>query len=651
MRKIILGTICLILASTLFAQDLLYQSLKWEEEPKVHTIPKELKKESAVIIQDNRYIQISNTGYQSYSYYSVHRIIHVIDDAGIEKFNRVYIPMHNNASLLNLKVRTIDEEGEIHNFNDNNLKELENVDGYGDYKIFAIEGLVKGGELEYEYTLQKNVEYYGREIFQTNVPVLSVNFILKYPEGFQFKTKSYNGFSEEMDGTNKKVIIVKDIPAFPEEGLSSYTSNLMRVDYRVTNITYNYYYSNYNVLSWSNISQNLFNKLHVHKHRSSAKRFMRSLDLKDKSEIEKIKILENVFKTEFTIKDSGNDDYEDIDLIFRNKAANELGIAKAYLKCLEVLKIKTQILYTNSRYKGEIDEGFPHYMDLRETLFFFPQHNKYLTPSFKYTRLGDAPSKIAGNNALLIKTDFYIGGLMYYDDYSFTTIDHLPSSKNQIDLEASISLNKTLTEATIEQKDELKGYRAYSYRYLYADEDKREREEFKESLTSSIDDAKYSSFEAENTDVKLNTDNSKVLRFNHTYTTQSIIKKVGNDVLLSIGKIIGEQPSMYEKKERKSNIILYDKKEYNYIITLNIPEGYTCQGLEKLKIKNVLHNENNEVLIQFISDYEVKNNQLIITINEDYNVLELDKKYYNEYRKVINAAADFNNLTIVLRPN
>jgi len=50
----------------------------------------------------------------------------------------------------------------------------------------------------------------------------------------------------------------------------------------------------------------------------------------------------------------------------------------------------------------------------------------------------------------------------------------------------------------------------------------------------------------------------------------------------------------------------------------------------------------------FISSYVQKGNELIVTNEEFYNVLEYPLEVFEKYREVINAAADFNKITLVL---
>ncbi|OFX19445.1 MAG: hypothetical protein A2033_11245 [Bacteroidetes bacterium GWA2_31_9] len=649
MKKILIQLSLLIfLFCTVNAQDYIFETINFKEHKGLHKLEdSSLYEESAVIIIDHRYMQVLNEYGKYFTYSTIHRIVKTNDDAGIERFNKVYIPISGNEELIDLLVRTIDTTGQEKGFDIKNLKELDNVDGFRNYKIFAVEGLVKGGELEFTYTIKSGTGYSGREVFQKDILIKNAKLELIYPPEFTYSTKSYNGFPESTKISNGLRIIATDIPALPEEDYSSYTSKLMRVDYKVEinpNKT--------NVLSWQQMSRNLFHSVATDEGQAQAQKFVKELNLDGKTEFEKIVALEKKIKENFTIKEGNNSEYGDVKFIFKDYIGNERGIIKMYSKCLECLKIKFYIVFTGSRFYGSIDPAYAHYMDLRTVLFYFPETQKYLSPTFSYLRVGPAPSVIAGNNALFLKTTYnqHNKDKLSYFDYFIEKIKYLSANENHIILDAKISLSENLDEAFIEHKETFQGYQAYLLRNIYTTGDEKQKQEFiNRTMVSAINDADFKSFNVENEELDLSVDSSKYFICNAEYSSKSIIEKAGNDVLISIGKIIGKQNEMYEEKKRVSDVILQQTKVYNHKIALNIPSGYTCKGLEKLKLSNII-SDSDTLLAQFTSDYELANNQLIINITESYNVLELDKSYYNDYRKVINSAADFNKIVLVLEP-
>src|ERR1700733_13090155 len=87
---------------------------RWNDKPVLHTIDKKYENESAVILSDTRRIEyIDDAKGNVLSYKTLHKIIHVNDDKGIEAFNKVYLPVSDNADIVDIKARTILPGGKI----------------------------------------------------------------------------------------------------------------------------------------------------------------------------------------------------------------------------------------------------------------------------------------------------------------------------------------------------------------------------------------------------------------------------------------------------------------------------------------------------------------------------------------------------------
>ena len=82
---------------------------------------------------------------------------------------------------------------------------------------------------------------------------------------------------------------------------------------------------------------------------------------------------------------------------------------------------------------------------------------------------------------------------------------------------------------------------------------------------------------------------------------------------------------------------------------MKIPEGYQVSNLEDLNIHNTFSKDGKEVF-SFHSYYEIDGDMLNITADEHYrlNIVSVDR--YEDYRTVINSAADFNKISLVLEP-
>ncbi|MCG7859139.1 hypothetical protein MD537_19345, partial [Flavihumibacter sediminis] len=78
-----------------------------------------------------------------------------------------------------------------------------------------------------------------------------------------------------------------------------------------------------------------------------------------------------------------------------------------------------------------------------------------------------------------------------------------------------------------------------------------------------------------------------------------------------------------------------------------IPQGYKIKNLEDINISKVVR-ENGQETMGFESSYKLEGNVLKISIRELYCQLQYPLSQYEEFQKIINAAADFNKVILVL---
>ena len=62
-----------------------------------------------------------------------------------------------------------------------------------------------------------------------------------------------------------------------------------------------------------------------------------------------------------------------------------------------------------------------------------------------------------------------------------------------------------------------------------------------------------------------------------------------------------------------------------------------------------MKDSNGIVSCKFHSEYKIEGNKIIITINEFYSQIHYPLSQFEQYRSVVNAAADFNKVAILLQ--
>lgn len=129
-------------------------------------------------------------------------------------------------------------------------------------------------------------------------------------------------------------------------------------------------------------------------------------------------------------------------------------------------------------------------------------------------------------------------------------------------------------------------------------------------------------------------------------TESSYFDKAGNRYLLRIGEVIGEQVAMYQEEQRKLPVENEFNRRYVRNIQFEIPVGYQIRNLDDLKM-DIYHEEDGEKSMGFYSDYELDGNKVHVHINEYYKQLNYPVELFNQFRKIINAAADFNKKVLI----
>jgi hypothetical protein len=643
----------LVLSNIAFSQrQPIYFEYDWSETPAIHVIAENAQSYPAVFVLHNRISELKVVKKIPRTFYTEHKIIHVNSNAGIEKYNKVYIPISNDRKIVALKVRAISPEGKITNLRQENLKELSNVEGYGSFKIFAIEGLIVGGELEYLYTTEANPQVSGRELFQKDIPILEASFKLIFPKSYPFTAKSYNGLPkpslEPLDKKRKIITMVsKNIVALEEEPEEepddAYNANLLRVDYKLLSAP-----GFKDFMTWENISKRILENAYSNRANFRINKMLKPIVSETMSMQQKIQAVEQYIKTNFTIKEGRNDAYENLPDILDNRVANEKGMVKLYLSCWQTIGVYSQLVFAPNRFRNTLDPNFSSSLDFDEILFYFPSMQQYLAPGISYMRLGPAPENVAGGNGLFISYAFTPG--IDYKSFAINTISPLDFEHNKLGVKAVVSFKEDLSLPEISQENSWQGYRAAQYRGAYYFQSPEDKEEFiAQNTLSAVQNVSVISREIIGEDLNLSFDTDKYFTVNTKYTSPSLVEKAGDDYLFFVGKIIGKQSELYGEKQRQSDIVSSSISNYTHEIVFDIPAGYDCTGLTDFRITNEVRN-GDDVLMKFSSDYTQEDRKITIRVNEFYKVLSLPKQKYEDFRKVVNSAADFSKLVLVLHP-
>ncbi|MDC1321301.1 hypothetical protein N8261_05005, partial [Flavobacteriaceae bacterium] len=289
------------------------------------------------------------------------------------------------------------------------------------------------------------------------------------------------------------------------------------------------------------------------------------------------------------------------------------------------------------------DPDFFNPDNLREILFYIPEIKKYIIPDKKEYRVGEAPFNVLGNYGIYIDKN---------KDYYFSTI--IENEKKYSTINRTINVDfKKMKEAVISETQKFTGHWAITNRAMLNLSNNLNSDEFKDYLTTSgIKGKKIIEYSIINKDIYQP-------NYNNPFVVKSIIsaesvltsdnktsKKKNKRYIFNLGSVIGTQSELYSNNKRINPIEIRYPNYYDYKISIKIPRGYNVEGIESINI-NENYISNGEIVAKFESRYVIEGNQLNISIEEFYKSLNYSKSKYNDFRKVINAAADFNKLDIV----
>jgi hypothetical protein len=631
----------LITSTSSFAQ--YYKTYDWQKKPKLHELTEEEKEESSVAILKKVIVEFDSeeNSLEPKLYETKHTIIRVNDDNGIAQHNTVYIPMYDVKQLINVKARTISPTGKVVLLNQDNIKEVSNVEEYGDFKIFAIEGVEMNSEIEVLYTVERMYDMYGSETIQANYKIKEAQFLF-ISGNLESNVKAYRTietFEPVAIGEDKaQLLTITDIPAMVEEEYATPKANNISVVYQCfpegQNITQNMFWTNVS----NNVGRQFFPETVVNQAKEDVSKIIEGQT--DLTTFKKAALVDIYIKSNFTIVKNNNQELSDLNYIFTNRSASDYGILKVYAQYLTALDVEFEIVITANRFLTKFDPEFFVPGMLRDFLIYLPTERKYIAPDRFESRIGEAPFNILGNYGLFISSDF---------EHYFSKIVQEDPNFSRIRRDMNITFKNDFESVTIEQDQDYFGHWAETSRAVVNLSNEQGLAEYKDYLTGSgIEDKEILSYETFNTDMN-QLEYNVPFQVKTTISSEVLLEDAGDSYIFQIGLVIGTQSELYQETKRINPIEMIYPNGYNYEIIVNIPKGYSVEGLESLIINKSYVARNGKTTAKFESNYKLEKNKIIITIEEFYKTHEFDLNRYEEFREVINAASDFNKAAILFK--
>jgi hypothetical protein len=637
----------------LFAQDFNYtfKEYNWEETTQYPTeIVNKYTQEQEVILNKIFKVEIVVEGDKAVQYRLMHEQKLINSDEAIERNNRIYIPFNQTERLVNKKARVILKNGQIITLDEKDI--MEEIDQERDlkYNYFAVKGIEKGAIIENFFIIEEAIDIKGNTIkVQQEYPIANYDFSLIFPDYLQFKTKSYNNLSEpQLDsiaGANKSVlkIIEKDITALKDdEKYANRDVNLKLFRYKLDANLNNRAKNMNNYKDFGNRAYDRINAELDKKDVKAIETFCKNIPTSTDPQ-EQIWNIENKIKTTI-VYNKYADYYNTLKEVVDSKQANSVDLLRLYAAVLRNFNIEKHIVFTSDRYQIPFDKDFESYENLDDILIYFPSIDKYLAPTALDYRLPLFPNENGNNYGLFIKETTFSGIKMGISEINFIKLPGTEISHDYMDI--TIDFTKDIENPVITSKLKFGGYSALNFQTIkdYVPDDKY-NEILKNIAENYSSQTEYTSIETANDGVEFV--GKKPFEINMVFSGKDLIQKAANNYLFSVGKIIGQQVEMYQAEKRVLPIEIDYPHYYSRNITIKLPENVKVKNLETINL-NFETKVNNKTEAKFISTYKQNSTDIVIENTEFYNIINYPIDKFDDYKAVINAAADFNKIVLVL---
>lgn len=624
-----------------------YKEYVWDYEPKFD-VPKVDGDYSEIIVKDKRVLEFVFEGRGFYQYDLRHEVTYIASEAGVEDNNKIYLTTSDDDEVIYQRARVINSKGELIKFDEKDIEEGQDEESGYTYKYFALDGLDIGSFVELQFLIKKTGMHNGiRKSFQRTVPKRNFDFEFICPESLVFSFNSLNNFPEvEFDTTmsekNYWKVSLDSIPAYEDEPMSYTTPNLQGVVYKLSE---NHYSGAKDIGSYGSVAKNYFSFVYESVEKSdqkAIKKFLKSLGVKkDMKEEEKILMVENHLKQNFAILPFVNPELSGVKNLLENKASDESSFIRLYANAFKQLGIKHQIVLTSDRSNLRFDKKFESYNYLQSTFFYFPDLDLFLDPSSPGLRLGFIPSENTNNYGLFIR-ELKIGDIVSGIG-KVKYIKALHEDKSQNNHFVKVDMTEDPFEPEISFEQHMSGYYSSFLQTSYSLLSEDEKERVDESLVEMV------TLEQSETDLEIlnatSADFGKTpMILKATVNSLKFTEKAGDKIIFKIGELIGPQTEMYNEKPRVHDVETDFNRKYVRVIEVDLPEDYEVSNLEKLNFDVAL--EDGTAI--FKSNYKVEGNKLTVEVDEYYSRIDFKVEEFEDYKKVINAAADFNKVVIYL---
>ncbi|MCH8905367.1 MAG: hypothetical protein IIA45_15820, partial [Bacteroidetes bacterium] len=375
-----------------------------------------------------------------------------------------------------------------------------------------------------------------------------------------------------------------------------------------------------------------------------AKSIIARLKIDNINEDGRIKTIDNYIKNNYVIQEVEVEP-DDLTYILENKVASNNGMVMLYALLLQEAGVDHEIGFTSDRFNARFDKDFMSRFFFEKYIIYFPGQLKFLIPTDQFYRYPLIPHELTFNDGLFMQPV-----TLGKRKTAIANIVSIPSDDVNMsygDRFIDISFENRFKKVKVSVNQQLAGHLGVGIQPYLSFFSPDEQDDIITDLIRSIGkDAVILNYVVSNMDI----DKSlieKPFTIESELIVNSLLEKAGDNYLFNIGNVIGQQVEMYQDRERQNDVEMTYPHRYLRVINVDIPDGYVIKNLDELII-DITYPTNEEPTMSFTSNYELKDNKLTITVKEFYTESRYPVDQFEQYREVINGAADFNKIVLLI---
>lgn len=577
-----------------------------------------------------------------FKYETQHYKVKLTTDAGIEEYNKVYIPMDGVYKIKKLQTRVIKDD-EIVKITPK-VEEFYSEDAEERYYYFPLSGIELGDEIEVMYTLQKDPEFDGDQFFfQSDIPIYDFEFFFIAPNDAYFQFLPHNGIEQPtlIDTILQKhqwYLQMDSIPANEPEYFSEYNNTIMKLDasLRGFDTPADRSYSPYDEF---NLLLNMVYNVSFEKKDAKALRELNTrLGIYNmRNTEEKIRAMEHYVKTQVLVSSSVPD--QSMAEIVETEKTNSVGSILLMMGMCQLADIEYQYGFISDRYDTHLSNQIESMYFLQNYFLYFPEIDKYMAPLDFSTRLGYLSADWVPNNGYFLEQKRYP---VLATDWTVRPVAGTTAQENKDSIIIRINVNEEMDEGELTIERHISGYKAGQYQtYYYLFSENRKKEKHDELLNFFQDNSKFRMVDIQNTDPQDAFVKPLIIKGKMTELYRPFIEKADNKTIFKLGNLFGEHVSVHNLEKKKSDFIFSNPMIRSYSVIVTFPKGVDISNKESI-FQTSDYCDLDDILMQ--ASFHQEGNVMTYTSREEYRSYRysIDDKedvfnafrYYDELTKM-----------------